>query len=112
MSATTQRVFFRELAEAEESESDLEDPIVNSMVAAFRWQEILTYRVNCITEEDGELVMLMWNEVGVVTVMVATFLRVPFNVRDEKHYIIVNGLELSLAEKISQLRKAAKNSSQ
>ena len=85
MSATTQRVFFRELAEAEESESDLEDPIVNSMVAAFRWQEILTYRVNCKTEEDGELVMLMWNEVGVVTVMVATFLRVPFNVRDEKH---------------------------
>ena len=58
MSATTQRVFFRELAEAEESESDLEDPIVNSMVAAFRWQEILTYRVNSITEEDGEL--LMW----------------------------------------------------
>ena len=28
---------FRNLAEAEDSESDLEDPIVNSMVAAFRY---------------------------------------------------------------------------
>ena len=28
---------FRDLAEAEDSESDLEDPIVNSMVAALRY---------------------------------------------------------------------------